>query len=105
MLTPAAHKISPKLLALSAGAALAAAASAPAAMLDLTQANSSATLGGAIFSTTEVQPTGTGVINPFVRIQMNGLEEGYNPSAPSLPFDEKAGIWTHDLRLVDMGTQ
>ena len=77
---------------------------AQGAMIDLTTAGSSGVINGARFSTNEQQPTGTGVFNPFVRLQMNGFEQGYNTSGSSLPFDEKPGIWTHDLRLSEIGT-
>ena len=50
------------------------------------------------------QPTGTGVIDPFLRLQRKGVEQGYNTSGvtPQAPFDDKAGIWTHDLRMSDL---
>ena len=54
--------------------------------------------GNFIVTNTTRQPTGTGVLNPFVRIQQKGDEEGYNTSDGS-PLDDKAGIWTHDLRF------
>jgi hypothetical protein len=86
-----------------AGGCLGMAGLAQGAMLDLTAAGSSGSINGALFSTNEQQPTGTGVFQPFVRIQANGFEHGYNTSGSPLPFDEKSGIWTHDLRLSDMG--
>jgi hypothetical protein len=94
----------PKHLLLFAGcsAALAAAPLAGAAIIDLTQAGSSAMVGGATFATSDLHSTGTGVIEPFVRIQNNGFEQGYNTSASSVPFDEKPGQWTHDLRISDL---
>ena len=95
--------LSSKLVIVAAGTTTALAALAPAAMIDLTQPNSSGSVNGALFQTTNIQPTGTGVIDPFVRLQNNGLEQGYNTSASNMPFDEKPGIWTHDLRLSDMG--
>lgn len=49
-----------------------------------------------------LQPAGTGTYLPFVRIQMNGQERGYNTSGDPLPFDEKKGPWTHDLRLNEV---
>jgi hypothetical protein len=42
--------------------------------------------------------TGTGVFNPFVRIQGNGTEKGYNTDG-TVEFDTKTGIWTHSLKL------
>jgi hypothetical protein len=46
------------------------------------------------------QPTGTGVIKPFLRVQSNNTEGGYNTSdGGNMNFDAKAGIWTHALQL------
>jgi hypothetical protein len=66
---------------------------------------------GTIYSQTIEQPTGTGVFDPFLRIQDAPTEQGYNAdykNAPEAPFDEKVGTWTHslqfgDLSLVDIG--
>ena len=57
---------------------------------------------GALWSLTMIQPTGTGYIDPFVRIQDKGEESGQNTSNPDLPEDEKAGLWTHDLSTSDV---
>jgi hypothetical protein len=57
--------------------------------------------GTAIFQFTQPQPTGTGVIQPFLRIQATGVEQGYNTSGGT-PFDDKAGPWTHDLKFSDL---
>jgi len=60
------------------------------------------TLGGTAYvSTTSVGSTGTGVLDPFVRLQQNGSESGHNTSGAFLN-DEKAGTWTHDLRLNEL---
>ena len=53
------------------------------------------------FVFTAQQPTGTGVIRPFLRVQANNTEQGYNTSGGT-PFDAKAGPWTHDIRLSDL---
>lgn len=66
---------------------------------------------GTIYSQTIERPTGTGVFDPFLRIQDAPTEQGYNAdykNAPEAPFDEKVGTWTHslqfgDLSLVDIG--
>ena len=60
---------------------------------------------GALFQVTFQQPTGTGVIDPFLRLQGNGQKpevEGMNTSANNV-LDNKAGKWTHDLQLGDLG--
>jgi len=76
--------------------------SAHAGVLDLTTAGSFGTLNGAQFYTNTQQTTGTGVIDPFVRIQDTGVEEGYNTNSNSPGFDEKTGIFTHSLTLADL---
>jgi hypothetical protein len=62
--------------------------------------------GTAIFQFTQPQPTGTGVIQPFLRVQNDPTEQGYNTSGvtPAAPFDDKAGPWTHDLTFADLMT-
>jgi len=59
-----------------------------------------------IFERYNAPPTGTGVFNPFVRIQNKGTEKGYNTDG-SLEFDQKQGQtggknWTHSLKLGDI---
>ena len=63
--------------------------------------DASGTINGAIFQFTNQQPTGTGVIDPFLRLQDNPNEQGYNTSGGT-PFDAKAGIWTHDITFADL---
>lgn len=71
---------------------------ASAAVVDLTSAGSFGTIGGARFETSDFRSAGTGVIDPFVRIQHNGTEQGYNTSGRPVPFDElNAANFTHDL--------
>jgi hypothetical protein len=62
--------------------------------------------GTAIFEFTQPQPTGTGVIQPFLRVQNDPTEQGYNTSGvtPAAPFDDKAGPWTHNLTFADLVT-
>ncbi len=74
---------------------------ANASVVDLTGSNNSGTVNGAQFDWTPAQPTGTGVLDPFVRIQANVTEQGYNTSGGT-PFDDKAGIWTHDIQFSDL---
>lgn len=84
---------------------------ASAAMCDLTTDGSSCGptvyTNFAIFSEVSPQPTGTGYIDPFLRLQDNGHEEGYNTShryPPGTKFqtgmDQKDPInYTHDIQL------
>jgi len=60
---------------------------------------------GAIFAQTSLQPTGTGVFDPFVRIQMKGTEAGYNTDARPVEFQTKdENQWTHSLPLNSLST-
>src|SRR3954467_9086564 len=60
--------------------------------------------GTARFDFMTQQPTGTGVIKPFLRVQAFPQEQGYNTSGvtPKAPFDDKAGPWTHDITYADL---
>lgn len=69
-----------------------------ATMVDLTTANNGI-INGATFAFDKQQPTGTGVLNPFLRIQQNGTEQGYNTTQKNqgdMPFEEIHGH-TSDL--------
>lgn len=76
--------------------------------VDLTINNSGTISDGThtiTFQFDQQQPSGTGVLNPFLRIQNNGTEQGYNSTQSNqgdYPFDEKFGIWTHDLQFSAM---
>jgi hypothetical protein len=75
-------------------------------VLDLTTTTSTGSLNGAIFTTTDLQPTGTGVINPFVRLNTNtSVERGYNTSARDVYYDENTSPnFTRDLLLTEIPT-
>jgi len=83
-----------------------------AATLDLTTREATGWINGAQFTQVDEQPTGTGVIESFVRVQALGnksTEQGYNTSARPLQFDEnKSPVFTHgvtvgSLPLVSIG--
>src|SRR5438128_3887736 len=74
-----------------------------ATVVDLTGSNDSGAINGAQFVFTTPQPTGTGVIQPFLRVENTPIEQGYNTSGGT-PFDDKAGPWTHDLTFGDLQT-
>ena len=58
---------------------------------------------GAIFGEISPQPTGTGYIDPFLRLQEKGVQEGYNTSARPFQLDQKNPLnFTHDLLLSDV---
>jgi hypothetical protein len=76
------------------------------AYLDLTTPGASGFLPtdpngvGAFFQQVDPQSTGTGVIDPFVRLQATGTEQGYNTDYRPLEFDEKTdATFTHSLKL------
>jgi len=81
-----------------------------ATIIDLTTAGANnftppgntAAIGG-VFRVQQISPqsTGTGVIDPFLRIQQNNTEQGYNTDL-AVSLDAKAGIWTHALHLNDI---
>jgi hypothetical protein len=94
---------------LIAAGSLLLATSAHATVVDLINGDSGTitnSYGTAIFDFTQAQPTGTGVIQPFLRVQNDPTEQGYNTSGvtPAAPFDDKAGPWTHDLTFADLMT-
>lgn len=92
-----------KLLAIFALSVLAASARAMPVALDLTAIGSSGFINGAEFIQGTINPTGTGVYKPFLRLQHNGAEQGFNTSASSV-LDNKAGIWTRDLLAATIPT-
>jgi hypothetical protein len=69
-------------------------------LIDLTVPGSQ-TINGAIWEPVDPHSAGTGVFEPFLRIQGNGIEQGYNTDG-SPEFDTKSGIWTHSLTLSDL---
>jgi hypothetical protein len=63
--------------------------------------NGSGTINGAIFQTNNDHPTGTGVYNPFLTVQANGMEQGYNSSTGN--FDTKREPqWNHEIKFSDL---
>ena len=76
-----------------------------ATVLDLTTAGAAASApSGAIVQQTDAQPTGTGFIRSFVRLQGassgGGTEQGYNTDGRALQFDEnKSPQFTRSLTL------
>ena len=75
------------------------------AVVDLTTAGASGTLNSAIFQQTSVQPTGSGVIHSFVRLNPGGnvaVEQGYNTDARPLQYDENnSPVFTRSLQLTE----
>jgi hypothetical protein len=73
-------------------------------ILDLTNAGSSGTIGGAFFEQVGPQPTGTGFIDSFLRIKQNGNEAAYNTGGSlANPFNQLGGnTFNRDLLLSDV---
>ena len=77
--------------------------SARAGLIDLTAPPTTVQVANAIYETSDARSTGTGVINPFVRVQANGTEQGYNTSTRPVPFDENTTAnYMHDVQLQDL---
>lgn len=73
-----------------------------AVTIDLTRRGATAGAGAGIVAQTDTQPTGTGYIRSFVRVQGaasgGGSEQGYNTDARPLQFDEnKSPQFTRSL--------
>jgi len=84
-------------------ATLALSGQASAQTLDLTSVGASGTINGALFQQAAPQPTGTGFIDSFLRLQNKGMEQGYNTDARPVQFDEKKdATFTHSLLLSDV---
>ena len=47
---------------------------------------------------------GTGVFHPFLRVQADGVEKGFNTDYRPVPLDDKVGSWTHSVTLASLGT-
>lgn len=85
-----------------AAASLAYAANSDATVLDLTTVGASGSLNGGYFQQIDSQSTGTGVIDPIVRIQATGTESGFNNNVDKFTLDDvaKGGqTYNHDIQL------
>ncbi len=69
-------------------------------VLDLTSAGASGSIGSAFFLQVPDQSTGTGIIDPFLIIQANEVEEGVNSDGP-YTMDEKSG--TNSILVSEFG--
>ncbi len=91
---------------IAAAFAVGASFSSSAVTIDLT-VDDSGTANGGLFVFGQEQPTGTGVFEPFVRIQHEGAsgpEEGYNTTREFNDYvmDQLHSVWTHDLLFGDL---
>src|SRR6476619_6085523 len=51
-----------------------------------------------IGSSADNQSSGTGIFDPFVRLQGGPIEKGYNTNG-AVAFDTKSGTWTHAIKV------
>ena len=91
----------------AAGAMALGADRAQAAELDCTAtapAGCNEMFANLIWSTTQVQPAGTGNIDSFLRLQKTNNEQGMNTDYRPVAFDEKTdGNYTRDIMLGEIG--
>lgn len=77
-------------------------------IVDLRTAGSSGTANGALFSQVTTQPTGTGYIDPFLRLQDSPIEEAFNTDYRDhgqAPLDAKSDPnYTHSLTIGSLDT-
>jgi hypothetical protein len=73
---------------------------AQATVVDL-GSSGSGSVNGALFQTNNDHPTGTGVYNPFLTVQNDPWEQGYNASNGN--FDTKrVPQWNHEIKFSDL---
>lgn len=89
---------------LAVAAAIVASFSVQAGTLDLTLGGTG-TIGAATFSTNTQQPTGTGVIDPFV--QLGGanppIKQAYNTTVNNVYDNTSPDNWNHAIRVGNIG--
>jgi len=72
---------------------------------DLTPLGSEYWIGGALFSNSISRSTGTGIFDPFLSIQADPAEQGYNSDYRPVQFDESSNTMkTHALWLNTVPT-
>lgn len=76
--------------------------------LDLTTVGASGVIKGATYTQMPLQPVGTGVIDPFVRVGMQGsagnnVVHAYNTTVNGVFNNSNEDTWNHELRVGDMG--
>src|SRR5438552_13892271 len=89
--------------AIAAAGLLSLASTATATIVDLTTGlDAHGEINGALFFATDQQPACTGFIDPFLRVQGHGFEQGYNTDG-GFPFDDKhPHNFQHSLQLSSL---
>jgi len=61
---------------------------------------------GTIWSSNVTYPTGSGIYDPFVRLQNSPTEEGFNTDfgSPLPPLDDVSGVFTHSVQWNTLAT-
>jgi len=67
--------------------------------LDCTGGCIDQSFAGAIFTTAEISPAGTGVFDTFVQIQRNESEQGYNTTVNNVFDNGSSDVHNHELSL------
>src|SRR5262245_12838985 len=80
--------------------------SAAPVLVDMSTPGAANEVDGVLFRQTDTQPTGTGFIHSFVRLQGKGkspVVQGVNTDARPLQMDENSSpVFTHGLKLSDV---
>lgn len=76
-------------------------------VVDLRVAGSTGTANNALFSQIVSEPTGTGVFDPFLRLQNSPIEQAFNTDYRlngQAPLDAKSDPHTHSIQLGSLAT-
>jgi len=79
--------------------------SAHATNLDCTLGCSEILNFGAVWSTTEVKPAGTGSLDSFVQIQSRGTEQGYNTTVNNVFDNGSSNNFNHEIKLSEVASR
>ena len=69
----------------------------------LTTAGTATTINSGVFSQGSVQPTGTGMIDSFVRVQNSPQEQGYNTTVNNVWDNDNADVYNHEITVGQIG--
>jgi hypothetical protein len=81
-----------------------------AVSLDLTTKGATGTINGATYTQMNLQPTGTGYIDPFVRVGMQGsagkdVVQAYNTTVNGVLNNSNEDNWNHEVKFGQMQLQ
>lgn len=79
-------------------------AAAQADVISLTTANSTGTINGATYTQVAPQPTGSGVIDSFVRVKNNQpIVQGYNTTVSNTYQNDGTNTFNHEITVGQVG--